>query len=77
MTSTREDDKKIIPDVIVDKTKNCSYQRLRFFGKVSIISLDLYTLFILSLKLGKNYYFKMFINFFFNYLNFNLKFKMH
>ncbi|KAI8430116.1 hypothetical protein MSG28_000525 [Choristoneura fumiferana] len=33
MTSTREDDKKTIPDVIVDKTRNCSYQRLRFFGK--------------------------------------------
>lgn len=31
--SNTEDDKKTIPDIIIDKTRNCSYQRLRFFGK--------------------------------------------
>ncbi|XP_048004772.1 serine/threonine-protein kinase polo isoform X2 [Leguminivora glycinivorella] len=33
MSSNAEDDKKTIPDIIIDKTRNCSYQRLRFFGK--------------------------------------------
>ncbi|XP_063372982.1 serine/threonine-protein kinase polo [Cydia amplana] len=33
MSSNAENDKNTIPDIIIDKTRKCSYQRLRFFGK--------------------------------------------
>lgn len=35
MTSIKEDEKKEIPEIIHDPQTNCTYQRLRFFGKVS------------------------------------------
>nr|XP_026484677.1 serine/threonine-protein kinase polo isoform X2 [Vanessa tameamea]XP_026484678.1 serine/threonine-protein kinase polo isoform X2 [Vanessa tameamea] len=33
MTSIKEDEKKEIPEIIHDPQTNCTYQRLRFFGK--------------------------------------------
>lgn len=36
MSSIKEDEKKEIPEIIHDPQTNCSYQRLRFFGKVCI-----------------------------------------
>lgn len=35
MTSIKEDEKKEIPEIIRDPQTNSTYQRLRFFGKVS------------------------------------------
>lgn len=35
MTSIKEDEKKEIPEIIRDPQTDSTYQRLRFFGKVS------------------------------------------
>lgn len=35
MTSIKEEEKKEIPEIIRDPQTNSTYQRLRFFGKVS------------------------------------------
>lgn len=36
MTSIKEDEKKEIPEIIHDPQTKSTYQRLRFFGKVSV-----------------------------------------
>lgn len=52
MTSIKEEKKEEIPEVIHDPQTNSTYQRLRFFGKVSFLTV-LFTFYALMLSLIK------------------------